>query len=274
MPNPINVTGETAAQSAAKLVPAAWGSVGIQSGGIAVINAATFQYGGGEVNTQNFTIPSQSVLAFILDYTDFNLNHRGSDAGSYVYITNNNFYHNFDAAMQIEPNGLLGGQSAHAIGIRKSVPPWQRDDEQRNRRPDGPDQPVYIYIRPTTPRISAPAGDQSQRGYYNLSVNSVWDLTDITYVLQGTLIMRCVQSGFDRAICSHAPFPATTYTARPPRRSFHSPFRRPYPEPCSRTVRRFPARGNRSSSSCTTTTRPTTRPLIWRRPTGQRESCR
>ena len=47
VPDPINVTGETAAQSAAKLVPAAWGSVGIQSGAIAVINAATFQYGGG-----------------------------------------------------------------------------------------------------------------------------------------------------------------------------------------------------------------------------------
>ncbi len=51
VPNPINVTGETATESAAKLVPAMWGSVGIQSGAIAVINAATFQYGGGAINT-------------------------------------------------------------------------------------------------------------------------------------------------------------------------------------------------------------------------------
>ena len=29
--------------------------------------------------------------------------------GTHVYITNNNFFHNFDAAMQIEPNGLLAG---------------------------------------------------------------------------------------------------------------------------------------------------------------------
>ncbi len=101
-----------AAASKAKLVPAAWGSVGIQSGAIAVINAATFQYGGGEVNTQNFTIPSQSVLAFITDYTDFTpppMSALIPISGSHVYITNNNFFNNFDAAMQIEPNGLLAG---------------------------------------------------------------------------------------------------------------------------------------------------------------------
>ena len=32
-----------------------------------------------------------------------------SDLGTRAYITNNNFYDNFDAAMQIEPNGLLAG---------------------------------------------------------------------------------------------------------------------------------------------------------------------
>ena len=31
------------------------------------------------------------------------------DLGTHVYITNNNFFDNFDAAMQIEPNGLLAG---------------------------------------------------------------------------------------------------------------------------------------------------------------------
>ena len=71
VPDPINVTGETAAESAAKLIPGAWGSVGIQSGAIAVINAATFQWGGGSINTQNFTLLSQSVLAFITSQTNF-----------------------------------------------------------------------------------------------------------------------------------------------------------------------------------------------------------
>ena len=90
-----------------------WGSVGIITGGNVVINDATFQYGGGAINTQEFTIDSQSVLAFLSDVTAptfpviFNTY---SDAdGTHAYITNNNFFHNFDAAMQIEPDGLLGG---------------------------------------------------------------------------------------------------------------------------------------------------------------------
>ena len=44
VPDPINVTGETTTPT---LTMGMWGSVGIQSGAIAVINAATFQYGGG-----------------------------------------------------------------------------------------------------------------------------------------------------------------------------------------------------------------------------------
>ena len=88
-----------------------WGSVGIQSGAIAVINAATFRYGGGAINTPNFTIPSQSVLAFITDQTTFPLPPTATSMtlGSHVYITNNNFFDNFDSAMQIEPNGLMAG---------------------------------------------------------------------------------------------------------------------------------------------------------------------
>ena len=62
VPTPINVTGET---STSGLGPGSWGSVGIQSGAIAVINAATFQYGGGAMNTQTQTLPSQSVLSFL-----------------------------------------------------------------------------------------------------------------------------------------------------------------------------------------------------------------
>ncbi len=66
MPKPINVTGEATTPT---LGPAMWGGVGIQSGAIAVINAATFKFGGGAINTPNFTIPSQSVLAFITSST-------------------------------------------------------------------------------------------------------------------------------------------------------------------------------------------------------------
>src|SRR5262249_17622163 len=85
----INVTGET---TTPPLVPAMWGSVGIQSGGIAVINGATFKYGGGVIHTPAFSIPSQSVLSFITTTTFFT---NPIGPGTHVYITNNNFFNNF-----------------------------------------------------------------------------------------------------------------------------------------------------------------------------------
>ena len=48
---------------------------------------------------------------------------------------------------------------------------------------------VYIYSDELRLLPRAPAGDRGRRGYSNLTVNSVWDLTDLTYVLQGTLII-------------------------------------------------------------------------------------
>ena len=112
VPNPINVTGET---SSSNLGPGSWGSVGIQSGALAVINAATFQYGGGAMNTPTLTLPSQSVLAFLTNYDLFPFPPTTDTLGTHVYVTNNNFFHNFDAAMQIEPNGLLAGDPLHPL---------------------------------------------------------------------------------------------------------------------------------------------------------------
>ena len=81
-----------------------------------MINAATFQYGGGAMNTPTQTLDSQSVLSFLIDYTAFHVPPSFSqDLGTHVYVTNNNFYHNFDAAMQIEPNGLLAGDPLHPL---------------------------------------------------------------------------------------------------------------------------------------------------------------
>ena len=212
VPNPINVTNETAAQSAARLIPGSWGSVGIQSGALAVINAATFQYGGGEVNTQDFTIPSQSVLAFIIDYTDFNLNPDDfTDAGTFVYVTNNNFFHDFDAAMQIEPNGILAGNPLTPL---TSGNPFLRGNVMSNNGIDGlmvlTNQSYFSsknfasYLGP----LQAIAGGG---GYSNLSVDSVWQLTDITYVLQGTLIISGGYNDFFNGTSfDDAPVPSTT----------------------------------------------------------------
>ena len=214
VPNPINVTGESAAASKAKLVPAAWGSVGIQSGAVAVINAATFQFGGGEVNSQNFTVPSQSVLAFITDYTDFTPPPGigfNPDLGSHVYITNNNFFHNFDAAMQIEPNGLLAGNPLTPLA---SGNPFLRGNVMTNNGIDGLmvlTNQLYLFSTNYASYLGPDQAIAAGGGYSNLSVNSVWDLTDITYVLKGTLII----SGAN-FVGSDLPNPGTTFGVNVP----------------------------------------------------------
>src|SRR5208282_5974518 len=183
----INVTGET---STSGLGPGSWGSVGIESGAIAVINAATFQYGGGAMNTQTQTLPSQSVLSFLTFDTLFALPPTFSpDLGTHVYITNNNFYHNFDAAMQVEPNGLLAGDPLHPL---VSGLPFLRGNVLQGNGIDGlavvtsrayffnPDA-SWEYIGPMEVNLN-PYSD-------NQTVNAVWDLTDITYVLRGTVVL-------------------------------------------------------------------------------------
>ena len=129
-----------------------WGSVGIIAARIAVINAATFQYGGGAVNTPELHDPlavgpgvhhrPQTSFTFSTDDTT-------RPSGTHAYITNNNFYNNFDAAMQIEPNGLLAGNPLTPLRVGPSLLPRQRDAGQRHRRHDR--------RRPTGSTTSTPA---------------------------------------------------------------------------------------------------------------------
>ena len=168
VPNPINVTGEATTPT---LGPAMWGSVGIQSGAEAVINAATFRYGGGSLNTPDFTIPSQSVLSFITSVTFFPLPPTALPTlGSHVYITNNNFFDNFDAAMQIEPNGLLAGDPLDPL---VSGHPFFRGNVMQGNGIDGLSVVTdrlyflnattnYNYIGPVDASSSAPTGYANQ----------------------------------------------------------------------------------------------------------------
>ena len=159
-----------------------------------MINDATFQYGGGAINTPNFTIPSQSVLAFITgrDVLPAAARLATPTLGTHVYITNNNFFDNFDAAMQIEPNGLLAGDPLDPAGIGPSVLPRQRHAGQRHRRPGRRHRPALLprSTRAPTTTTSAPSR-RSRRtsGYVNQTVNAVWDPTDLTYVLRGTIVL-------------------------------------------------------------------------------------
>ncbi|MDR3620298.1 MAG: S8 family serine peptidase, partial [Paludisphaera borealis] len=208
VPQPINVTGETSPRT---LGPIMWGSIGIQSGALAVMNAATFRYGGGSVNTQQFTLPSQSVLSFINYQSFFNVPFLTNSLGTRVYITNNNFYNNFDAAMQIEPDGLLAGDPLHPL---VSGHPFLHGNVMQGNGIDGlavlaarsyllDPQGGYSYIGPKEANLNPYASNQS--------VNALWDLTDITYVVRGTIVLAGSSNGGGAA-----PVPnPTTYTAPP-----------------------------------------------------------
>jgi large repetitive protein len=186
VPTPINVLGEATTPT---LGPALWGGVGIQSGADAVINDATFQFGGGAINTNQFTTPSQSVLSFITQDTFFNLPDTATlDLGTHVYITNNNFFNNYDAAMQIEPNGLLAGNPLTPL---QSGHPFFRGNVMTGNGIDGmvvTTDRSYLFNQNYDAYVG-PAEAVGPGGFYNQSVNAVWDSTDLTYVLEGTLII-------------------------------------------------------------------------------------
>ncbi|MFI5457180.1 MAG: Ig-like domain-containing protein [Isosphaerales bacterium] len=203
VPNPIDVTGE---KTTPALTAGMWASVGIQSGGIAVINAATFQYGGGADNTPTFTIPSQSVLSFITSQTFFPLPPTASaDLGSTVYITNNNFFHNFDAAMQIEPNGLLAGNPLTPL---LSGHPFFRGNVMQGNGIDGLSvitARVYLLNAATNYNYLGPVEAIGVPGYVNQTVSTVWDSTDLTYVLRGTIVLAGSYSFFGGNISTPTP---------------------------------------------------------------------
>ena len=148
VPTPINVTGETT--HVRPSAPACGAASASRAARIAVINAATFQYGGGAMNTQTSDDPL-AVRAVVP--------HRrrpvpaaadAVDLGTHVYITNNNFYHNFDAAMQIEPNGLLAGDPLHPL---VSGHPFFRGNVMQGNGIDGlavVTSRVYLFERPTS----------------------------------------------------------------------------------------------------------------------------
>ena len=87
--------------------------------------------------------------------------------------------------MQIEPNGLLAGNPLTPLA---SGNPFLRGNVMTSNGIDGlmvlTDQTLPLHAELCfVPR--APSRHlRRQRGYTNLSVDSVWDLTDITYVLQ------------------------------------------------------------------------------------------
>src|SRR5262249_28875241 len=164
----------------------------IQSGAVAVINNAAFKYGGGAIHTPTFTIPDQSVLAFLgglATFIGFPTPPTASvDLGSHVYITNNDFIDNFDSSMQIEPNGLKAGDPLHPL---VSGHPFFRNNVMQGNGIDGlgvVTSRSYFATEPNAVNIG-PVEAVFGPGGVNQTVSAVWDATDLTYVLPGPLVL-------------------------------------------------------------------------------------
>jgi hypothetical protein len=139
--------------------PARWGSIAAIGTARVVIDEAEFRYGGGNVVVAGGAIPQRDVLNF-------------TGTGARAYVTNNNFFDNQEAAIGIQPNGLLAADPLRPL---QSGNPFFRGNVMQRNDVNG------LEVIPPN-QGSLPPGS-----WANLTVNSTWDDTDLTYVLRGTV---------------------------------------------------------------------------------------
>ena len=156
---------------------ARWGAINLVSGSIGVIDEIQLQYAGGIINLQDGTLPSLNALNF----TSFG----GTGFGGYVSVTNNDFYYNQDAPMAVDPNVLFAGDASRPL---VSGNPFFRGNVMQGNGIDGLAVLANVAYTPTGPvEVSVNFGGSGT--YSNLDVNSVWDDTDITYVVRGSIVL-------------------------------------------------------------------------------------
>jgi large repetitive protein len=156
---------------------ARWGGVTIDGGARAVIDEAVFQDGGGPLNLPQGTDPIRPVLS--LFSTGF------GNLGSRVYVTNNQFFDNLEAAIAADPNSMLAADPLRPLA---SGHPFFRGNIMQRNTYDA----LRIYALPSVNTISSPnpAGISEAIPAGNnvtQTVSAVWDATDLTYVLRGSI---------------------------------------------------------------------------------------
>ncbi|MFO0910304.1 MAG: hypothetical protein U0794_18500 [Isosphaeraceae bacterium] len=186
-------------------VPASsrWGYVSYTSGAFGTFDEAELRYGGGNLNIPGGTTGDAGVLNFT-----------GAAGGRFVFIpgqgfvfqvdsygtrlmvTNNNFYDNADVPMSITPNGLLAADTLNPLS--SGHPYFRGNIFQRNAGANG------LYVKGTPPGF---------RQSSNVDVNSLWDSTDLTYIVRETIVMgggRFGGGGTTPPASSFQPPPAPT----------------------------------------------------------------
>ena len=148
---------------------ARWGDIAIAAGTILVMDETELRYGGGTVNTATGTAGAPSVLTF-----------RGADfttLGTHAYVTNNNIHDNLGAAITDEPDGLLAADAQRPL---RSGHPFFRGNILVNNDRNGLE--VLSSILP--PGVIGASGS-----FATQSANTVWDTTDLTYLLRSTIVL-------------------------------------------------------------------------------------
>ena len=149
---------------------ARWGSITVFSPGVAVIDEADIRYGGGTVNTLEGSIQSGPRGRHAIELAGaFGSGQNGS--GTHVSITNNNLTDNADVAMNTTADGLFAGDPLRPLQSGK--PFFRGNVLQRN----GYNGLGVLGSRPGLREDSAN------------NVNTVWDNTDLTYIVRETITM-------------------------------------------------------------------------------------
>lgn len=156
-----------------------WGRFQINSGVSGTIDEAEFRYGGGTQNVPGGNNGDPGVLqftgaaggsfqfipgqGFVFSFTGF---------GTRMSVTNNNFFDNNDVPMSITPNGLLAADTLRPL--TSGHPYFRGNLFQRNPGGNG------LLVEGT---------NNGSRQVANVDVNSLWDATDLTYILRNSIVM-------------------------------------------------------------------------------------
>ncbi|WZO99777.1 Ig-like domain-containing protein [Isosphaeraceae bacterium EP7] len=154
---------------------ARWGGITVLDGAILVTDEAQYYYGGGAFNTPDSTDVLRPVI--------FLASQRFFGGGSRVMITNNDFFDNSDAGIGATPNALAAGDPLRPL---VSAHPFFRGNVMQRNTYNG----MRIYgIRAITGTDNTTTIVElvPLNGSVNQTVSSVWDATDLTYILKGTL---------------------------------------------------------------------------------------
>jgi len=161
-----------------------WASVNYQSGSFGTFDEATLRYGGTALNVPGgslfpgFDVPS-GVLNFVgasggsFSYANGQFVFNGGALGTRLMVTNNTFTDNLDVPMSINPDGLYAADTLRPLS--SGAPFFRGNIFQRNGA--------------NALLVMGTHNDQGHREVSNVNVNSLWDSTDLTYLVRDSIVM-------------------------------------------------------------------------------------